>query len=272
MAEIAKAPGLEYIQSPKLVAVAFNAFLVKVITNAKALKPLPKVMVTRIAQLERSQEALAVALGAKHGEDLSADPKRVAADRAVDDAVRAYFEFLSGMARLPEPIGSTATTAKTTFFPKDELGFIQLDFEEEWGEIETRVKHAEEQGHFAAVADIGGAAVISNLKKMQKEYGKALGITAASARAVATKVSEPYAAAQNSLRRFIAAAIALGAESDVDPDVIPQAEHLLAPIEELRVRLSARRGRGSKEEEGIDGEYPDGNSEPEPGPTPGGSD
>lgn len=52
----------------------------------------------------RAQEALAVALGAKHGEDLSADPKRVAADRAVDDAVRAYYDFLSAMARLPEPI------------------------------------------------------------------------------------------------------------------------------------------------------------------------
>lgn len=272
MAEIAKAPGLEYIQSPKLVAVAFNAFLVKVITNAKALKPLPKTMATRVAQLERAQEALAAALGAKHGEDLSADPKRVAADRAVDDAVRAYYDFVSAMARLPEPIQSTALTAKTTFFPKDELGFIQLDFEEEWGEIETRVKYAEEQGHFAAVTDIGGAAVIANLKKMQKEYGKALGITAASSRSVATKVSEPYAAAQNSLRRFIAAAIALGAESDVDPDVIPQAEHLLAPIEELRVRLSARRGRGSKDEEGVDGENPDENPSPAPGPTPGGSD
>ena len=272
MAEFARAPGLETIQAPKLVAVALNAFVRKVITNAKTLKPFPSRMTTRVTQLEASLEELSAALGIKHGEDLSADPKRVEADRNVDDAVRAYFEFLSAMSRMSAPIGPVAAGARSSFFPKDDLAFLNLEFEQEWSVIDTRVSHADSEGVFAQVEEIGGGLVISNLKKKHKEYGKALGVTAATTRTIATTLEGPYARAQDALRRFIAAAIAHGAESDIDPSVIAEAETLLAPIEEARARIAGRRAKGSKG--GEEGTEPvDGTTEdPKPAPSPDGSD
>ena len=275
MAEFAKAPGLDYIQAPKLVAVAFNTFLREVLSNARTLKPLPPRMVPRVAQLEIAQKALSAALGAKHGEDESADPKRVEADRAVDDAVRAYYEFLSSMGRMPSPIGTTALNARSAFFPKDDLSFLNFEFDQEWSEIDTRLNHAEEKGTLALVEEIGGAVVIANLKKKHKEYGRALGVTTASARSVAASLEVPYGQAQDALRRYIAAAIAHGAESDLDESVIPEAETLLAPIEEARARNALRRakgGKGAEDEEGDDDAKDPAKPVPAPGPAPGGSD
>lgn len=266
MVDYAKTPGLDYIQAPKLVAVALNAFLKKLITHARALKPLPARMVTRVTQLEAAQADLAAALGLKHGEDLSADPARVEADRAVDDAVRAYYELTSALARVGPPTGEVAAKAKANFFPKDDITFLNLDFEQEWSEIDTRITNAEQQGHFEAVSEIGGKVVVQNLKKRHKEYGKALGITAASSRAVATTLEGPYGIAQNALRRYMAGAIALGAESDVDPEVIPQAEHLLAPIEDARARAAIRRGKSGKG--GDEGITPSDGTDNEPTPVP----
>jgi len=270
MAEFAKAPGLDYISLPKLVALAFNTFLRKVITNAKSLKPLPPRMTTRVAQLDAAQAELASALGVKHGEDSKADPKRVEADRAVDEAVRAYYETLSALARLGPPTGPIAAAAKASFFPNDDLSFLNFEFEQEWSVIETRLAHDEQNGTLAKVEELGGGAFIVNLKKKHKEYGKALGVTVATTRSVATTLEGPYARAQDALRRFVAAAIAHGAESDVDPSVIPEAETLLAPIEEARARIAQRRGKGGKEgEEPTDGQVV---VKPEPAPDPGGSD
>lgn len=231
-------------KGPKFVAFALNTFLRKVLSNAKTLNPLPPRMVTRVAQLEIAQQALAVGLGHRHGTDDSADPRRVEADRAVDDAVRSLFEFLSAMSRLPAPIGPTAEKARATFFPKDDLSFLNVEFDEEWSEIDTRLKHAEEKGALTLIEEIGGGPVVANVKKRHKEYGKALGVTTATVRATVASLQVPYARAQNSLRRYIAAAIAHGAESDVDPTVIPEAETLLAPIEEARARNAQRASRG----------------------------
>ncbi len=152
------------------------------------------------------------------------------------------------------------------------MSFLNLEFEQEWSVIETRVNHAQSQGVFAQVEEIGGAVVIANLKKKHKEYGKALGVTAATTRSAATTLEIPYARAQDALRRFIAGAIAHGAESDLDPSVTAEAETLLAPIEEARARSAARRAKGGKGGEEIVEPTDGTKEEPKPGPAPGGSD
>lgn len=253
MAQLAKAPGLEYIPLPKVLATGYNTLLRKVITNAKALNPLPKSMATRVAQLDLASAGLSEALGLKHGEDKSADPARVEADEAVDKAIKAYHAFLAYAAGVDDASSKIAEEARLAFFKKDDsLAFLNLEFDQEWSEIETRIAHSESVGAFEAVEEIGGGKAVANLKKKHKAYGKALGVTAATTKKVAATLEEPYARAQDALRRFVAAAIAHGAESDVDPSVIETAERLLAPIEELREKVALqRRADGGKGEEPV---------------------
>lgn len=252
--QLAKAPGLEYIPLPKILALGYNTLLRKVITNAKALKPLPSCMSTRVSQLEIASNGLSEALGLKHGEDKSADPKRVEADEEVDTAVKAYHAFLAYAVRLGDDSATVAESARLAFFKKDDsLAFLNLEFDQEWSEIETRIQHSESVGAFEAVEEIGGGKAIANLKKKHKAYGKALGVTAATTKKIAATLEEPYARAQDALRRFVAAAIAHGAESDVDESVIASAEHLLAPIEEAREKIALqRRADGGKGEVPVD--------------------
>ena len=153
------------------------------------------------------------------------------------------------------------------------LTFLLQDFDAEWADINTRLQRLDADGSTEKLIEIGGKDVLDHVRAMHKEYGRALGITAGTDKPAKVSLSEPLAVAQDAVRRYMAVVIGYGADSDIDPSVIPVAEALLEPIEALRTKVSQKgSGRGTDEEPSnpVDGATPtDGNKKnPQPaGPT-----
>lgn len=268
-----KAPWLDLLHLPRFTALGLVAAVQRIATVAKSRGDVPPPVAARLKLLREATAALEAVLAERAPKLESEGEDRVAADVAMDESIRALDAWLSAMKRIPGKADKAAAAHEAYF--GEGLGFIKAEFDIEWAAVGTRLTRSDANGHSAAIEEMGGKDVLDHVRKMYKQYGKALGITTVQESQPKALLTVPFAAAQDSLRRFVATLLAHGARSDIDPTVIPVVTALLEPLESHRAKNASKAGRdkpGGEETDPGDGTEPAPTDEPGKKPGPGGSD
>lgn len=159
------------------------------------------------------------------------------ADRAVDNAWSATFDWLGGWCKLPAERNPHLDDAKALFdiaFP-DALSFTKLPYKLEWKESQNRVDAILKGQHEKTFKRLGGEPFWGHIKEVHEVYGRALHITA-------PKPTDPPAPNRQSALLAALAALrdyATRAAAHADPDVPGSNElsdALLAPLAEWESR------------------------------------
>lgn len=227
------------IQLPRLGASEAVVLVTQLLTSAEAEakatkgKELPP-------SLERSRKRLTVAhaaLDAVVAPQVAGDTQvKRRADRWIDSAWSASFDWLSGWCKLPvekNPHLDAAKTLMALVFP-DALGFTKLPYRVEWQQSRTRLDAIAREGHDKTFEQLGGAVFLANLTEAQEGYGRALGITAPVTVEAASEVRRKLDAALDAVRDYVNRVAAYA-----DPDVPGSAELAAALLLPLTVWESA---------------------------------
>ena len=143
----------------------------------------------------------------------------------------------------------------------DGTKFLNFRHEDEWGEVEARLQKIDDEGHAEVIAKLGGQGFLDDVRTVHEVYGEVLGITVArTSKDAAPDIRGAQNEAANQLRRYVAAIIGYGSNSDIDPAIGEVATALMLPIHEARAR-NASRGKNGPANEGDDGE-PEGGAAP----------
>lgn len=221
------------IQLPRLsaaeAAVLMTQLLTAATTEAKAIKgnTLPP-------PIERSRSRLTVAhvaLDEVVAPQIVGDTKaKRKADRWIDSAWSAGFDWLSGWCKLPvekNPHLDAARALMDLVYP-DALAFTKLPYRIEWQQSKLRLDAIARDGHEKTFKHLGGSAFLANLTEAQESYGIALGITVPATVEAASEVRVRLLAALDAVRDYVNR-IAAHAEPDV-PGSEELADALLLPL------------------------------------------
>jgi hypothetical protein len=232
----------DLIALPRLTAVEAFVLATELLTAAdaqtKALKGknLP-------AAIDRSRKRLATAHAAL---DVATRPQRGAADtqgkrkadRRIDNAWSATFDWLGGWGKLPEECNPDRADALALFelvFPGASLSFTKLPYKVEWGESQVRVNAILDGKHDKTFKRLGGEAFWAHIQQTHQEYGAALGITQVKETdPAAPDVRTVFLATLDALRDY-ANRVAAHADPDV-PGSDALSEALLRPLVEWESR------------------------------------
>lgn len=251
------ATGLELITIPKMDAAGLSALLGQVIATSAAEKKVPSTLKKRVELMDEAKTKLTAALAARTGKVESDDPRAVEADSDEDQAVGALVKFLEAYAKLKTDQGKAARRVLGAVFGGG-TGFLVFEHPKEWAEVEARLVKIDTEGYAETIVELGGKGFLDHLRAVHQVYGEVLGITAAKgSKEAAPDIRGAQNEAANQLRRYVAAVIGHGAQSDIDPTAGELAAALLAPIHEARAKASTRKGGsdGSQDEsDGTDGE------------------
>ena len=223
----------DLVATPVLDAASAVALLHRLLAVAATYKKLPpRIEQARkrlAATLTKLQEALKTRLAAGTGSDSLRSRQ---ADRAIDLAFSALYDFLTAYSKLPEgtPQRTSAQSLLSVLFG-DGLKFTMLSFVKEWAEANARIQRITDDKLDAPIKALGGEVFLKNLAAAHKEYGEALGITSAKAATpTVSTVAEPLTEAKEALRKYLLQVSAHA--DDTDPTTTELTEALLAPIAE----------------------------------------
>ena len=222
----------DLVTIPVLDAASATTLLHRLLTVAATIKKLPprieqarKLLAAALANL---QAALKARLSAGSGDTQRAKQ----ADRAIDVAFSALYDFLTAFSKLPEgtPQRDSAQALLNVLFA-DGLRFTILSYVKEWAEASARLQRIADDKLDAPIKALGGEVFLKNLAAAHKEYGEALGITSAKAATpTVSTVAEPLTEAKEALRKYLLQVSAHA--DDTDPTTTELTEALLAPIAE----------------------------------------
>jgi hypothetical protein len=148
------------------------------------------------------------------------------ADRVIDSAWSAGFDWLSGWCKLPvekNPHLDQANALMALVFP-DALAFTKLPYRIEWQQSKLRLDAIEREGHEKTFKQLGGAAFLANITEAQEAYGIALGITVPQAAEAASEVGIRLVSILAAVRDYVNRVTAYA-----EPDV-PGSEELAAAL------------------------------------------
>jgi hypothetical protein len=223
----------DLIQLPRLgaaeAAVLITQLLTAAATEAKAAKSkaLPPPIARSCARLTAAHAALNEVVEPQVAGDTQAKRR---ADRWIDSAWSAGYDWLSGWCKLPvekNPHLDRARALMALVFP-DALGFTKLPYRVEWQQSKLRLDAITREGHDKTFNQLGGAAFLANLLEAQEAYGKALNITVPVEIEATGEVRVRLLAALAAVRDYVNR-VAAYAEPDV-PGSDELAEALLLPL------------------------------------------
>jgi hypothetical protein len=206
---------------------------------------------------------LAQARLAESGKGAGAMTKRNA-DHAVDNAVGALAQFLESWTRLPDslPQAQLAATVRQALFPEG-LGFLNLPYEQEWAQVERRLRLMKSEGIDKDIERLGGAPFVKHLGEAQAAYGKVLGLTKAAELPPETVgLYEPLEALRSAMRLYVIKVTAYRDESE--PETVALADRLLRPL----VSWVSKPSKAGSEAEPESDPEPEAGPEPAAGPAP----
>src|SRR5262249_38860248 len=157
-----------------------------------------------------------------------AERQRVA-DRAIDNAWEATFQWLSGFCKLPEQANAHLRAARTLhaqIFP-DGISFTKLPYREQCAESRAGLDGIANEGHEETFAVLGGSSFLAELYRTHKDYEEAL-------RPLLALDEDPkhshgeLAAATVALRQYVARVVSYGDPGVVGSEALSNA--LLAPL------------------------------------------
>jgi hypothetical protein len=221
------------IQLPILSAAEAAVLVTQILTAATAEaattknKELPAV-------IERSRKRLNiahVALNEVVAPQIAGDTQvKRRADRLIDAAWSAGFDWLSGWCKLPiekNPHLAEAKALMELVFP-DGLSFTKLPYRVEWQESKVRLDAIAREGHEKTFKQLGGGAFLANIVEAQAGYGVALHITVAAPAEATAAVRVRLVAVLDAVRDYVNR-VSAHAEPDV-PGSVELAEALLLPL------------------------------------------
>ena len=184
--------------------------------------------------IERSRKRLTVAnvaLNEVVAPQIAGDTQvKRRADRWIDGAWSAGFDWLSGWCKLPvekNPHLAEAKALMVLVFP-DGLSFTKLPYRVEWQESKVRLDAIARDGHDKTFKQLGGAAFLANIVEAQAGYGVALHITVAAPAEATAAVRVRLVAVLDAVRDYVNR-VSAHAEPDV-PGSEKLAEALLLPL------------------------------------------
>jgi hypothetical protein len=222
-----------FIQLPRLSAseasVLITRLLAAATAEAKALKgnTLPPAIERSRQRLTVAHTALDEVIAPQAIADTTAKRK---ADRWIDSAWSAGFDWLSGWCKLPpekNPHLDEARALMALVYP-EALAFTKLPYRVEWQQSKLRLDAIARDGHEKTFKHLGGAAFLANIIEAQEGYGIALGITVPAVVEGASEVGARLLATLDAVRDYVSR-VAAHAEPDV-PGSEELAEALLLPL------------------------------------------
>lgn len=221
------------ITLPRLSAAEASVLLTQLLAAASAEakaakgKELPPPIERSRTRLTYAHVALDEVVAPQVAGDTKAKRK---ADRWIDAAWSAGFDWLSGWCKLPpekNPHLEQAKALRDLVFA-DALAFTKLPYRIEWQESKVRLDAIAREGHEKTFKQLGGAAFLANLTEAQEGYGIALGITVPATVEATREVRVRLLAALDAVRDYVNR-VAAHAEPDV-PGSEELAEALLLPL------------------------------------------
>ncbi|WP_437664460.1 hypothetical protein [Sorangium sp. So ce1182] len=226
----------DLVALPRLNAAEAVVLATELITVAEArerqLKPkkLPDAIGRSRGRLAAAVAALE-ALTRPRGGDPVETKTKPKADRVIDNAWSATFDWLSGWCKLPPERSPGLDEANELFkllYP-DGLSFTRLPYKLEWKESKARLDAIRGARHERTFKKLGGESFLAHLEEAHEAYGRALHITAPKPEsAPAGDVRGAFLATLAALRDY-----ATRVAAHADPDV-PGSEEvsaaLLAPL------------------------------------------
>jgi len=218
----------DIIQLPRLSAIeaaVLGTQLLSVAAEEEKKKALPD-------SIERSHKRLTAAHAALNERLLPTEQDtqgRRKADRTVDNAWAATFNWLYGWCRLPadvNPFHAESHGLSTLVFA-DALSFTKLPYRIQWFESQRRLDAIATNGHEATFVKLGGGVFLDHIRNAHAAYGDALGITKPEPE-TSPEVREKRNDMLAALRDY-AARVAAYAEPDV-PGSDALSEALLGPL------------------------------------------
>ncbi|XXX73848.1 hypothetical protein WMF30_40000 [Sorangium sp. So ce134] len=168
------------------------------------------------------------------------------ADRIIDNAWSATFDWLAGWCKLPPERNPSLDEAKALFkllYP-DGLSFTRLPYKLEWKESKARLDAIRGARHDRTFKKLGGETFLAHMEEAHEAYGRALHITAPKPEsAPAGDVRAAFLATLAALRDY-AARVAAHADPDV-PGSEDVSAALLAPLAAWESRPAGSNGGAS---------------------------
>lgn len=160
---------------------------------------------------------------------LDPGPRTREADRALDRAWSATYDFLTAWSKLDdEPKAAIASKVRERLYP-DGLRFTKVQYAKQWTESHRRLDLIEEGSLASHFATLGGQAFLDTLKKTHKAYGEVLGITKAPEDPIEEqKIGDALAQLSHALRAYVLHVSAMVRRDDPAQKAV--VEKLLAPL------------------------------------------
>lgn len=221
---------LDLVQLPKLDGMAAQALGAEVLAAAKDHK-LPDAIADALADFESAYRALRTAAAGRLPTTVTGDPNRSrSADANLDACWSALFDVVTGWSKLPgDDLADVAGDVLAQIFPEG-LKFVLSAYKLEWAESNTRIGIIKDRKLDKNIEKLGALPILKRLREAQKEYGDALGVTAASAAPAATAtLRDALSAFNDTLRRYIVCVSA--SVRAKDPKTGELAQLLLDPVQ-----------------------------------------
>lgn len=244
---------IDLVSLPPLSAAETLALAAQLLTTADSSRAV-RSLGEPLEELRTASDELRAQLITRRALAVSQDPARAReADRQIDGAWSATRDWLSGWRKLGAASPSAEGIAKLddAVFGAGGLGFITLKFEKQWAEGESRLSILSSRESQSLIRELGGALFVEHLRRCQKEYGDALGMTTAMTAPVDTNVMTEREAALSAIRAYVVAVSATVRPGNARSR--ERAEALLLPLTSW---------------EATKGASPAGGGEPGGGPTP----
>ena len=250
----------DIIQLPKLTVAGALALGQSLLTAAQAAEALPASVDKAFSQLKKTHGALRkVAQERLPPTALDDSPDVRAADREIDAAWSAAFDWVTGWSKLPGK-ANTAKVALAQLLLKalfdDGLKFTQIKYKLEWAESQTRLDRIADQQLDQKFEELGGSAFLKTVKTTHKTYGDLLGMTKAKAQeAEGLQVRQPLDEFQGALRKYVVRVTASADEDDKAS--VALAKKLLAPLSEWESASPQEKNVGEAPKPGSEDQEPD---------------
>jgi hypothetical protein len=154
------------------------------------------------------------------------------ADRVIDNAWSAFYNWLSGWCKLPisrNPLRERCDHLFAICFFEG-LIFTLRAYKIEWQDSDNRIKSIDKEGHRQTISDLGGDPFIAEIDDAHAFYGKVLGITAPRSPAEVATLGSKRDALLAAIRDYVTRVTA-HAEPD-DPGSQELVDRLLRPLVE----------------------------------------
>ena len=197
----------DLVYRPRLDGIEAVAMIKDLLTAADVHPDLPGTIDRSRRRLAAAQVALESVLRRTHADVPDSGTVREA-ERALDAAWAATFDWLSGWCKLAAEANPHRAAARAVFTRTfgGALDADELPYRIDRAESLARLEAIDREGHATTFAVLGGAPFLEQLRRAQRQIGPAAGDT--------TDIREPLAAVAGALRQYV-----VRVASHADPEV-----------------------------------------------------